>query len=261
MLRQIESIERLRSFMFANNLKYTLITLTLLGVSGCNQRTITLHPETRTSVPRVTQIPSTPVIREEILINKNPNLGDRISVPENNPSLGTVISDGDGHYANIDGEIDRADMESETTHNTPMQRMAFPVEEYSHISKRGYSTVSGSIYVENSNSGEKIMGQKVKLWLNPVTSYSNQWYQQDYLGGYKLSKIDKRIFNYMKLEYSKSNGSFRFSGVPRGDYYLVGSVNCTEACGLSAKDTKVRLVKRISVGSGVTHIDLMKNVP
>ena len=247
--------------MFGKNLKYTLITLTLLGISGCNQRTITLDPITRTSVPRVTPISSQPVVREEILINKNPNLGDRISVPENNPSVGSVISDENGHDANIDGEIDRAEMESATIHNTPMQRMAFPAGEYARIPKRGYSTVTGSIYVENSNSGEKIMGQKVKLWLNPVTSYSNQWYEQDYLGGYKLSKIDKRIFNYMKLEYSKPNGSFRFSGVPRGEYYLVGSVKCTEGCGFSDKSKKVRLVKRISVGSGVTRIDLMKNVP
>ena len=248
--------------MFNKNLKYTLITLMLLGVSGCNQRIITLNPETSTSESRVNPTPTRPVVREEILINKNPNLGDRISVPKNNPSLGTVISDGTEHDANIDGELDQADMESETVvHNTPMERMAFPAEEYARIKKRGYSTVTGIIYVENSNSGEKIMGQKVKLWLNPVTSYSNQWYEQDYLAGYKLSKIDKRIFNYMKLEYSKLNGSFRFSGVPRGDYYLVGSVNCTESCGLSAKDTKVRLVKKISVGSGVTRVDLMKNVP
>jgi len=247
--------------MFSTNLKYTLITLMLFGVSGCNQRTITLNPKTTsTSLPRIVS-PSQPVVREEILIHKNPNLGDRISVPKNNPSVETAVSGEKGHDVNIDGEIDRAEMESEIIHNTPMQRMAFPVEEYSHISKRGYSTVTGSIYVENSNSGEKIMGQKVKLWLNPVTSYSNQWYEQDYLGGYKLSKIDKRIFNYMKLEYSKADGSFRFSGVPRGDYYLVGSVNCTEACGLSTKDKKIRLVKRVSVGSGVTHIDLTKNVP
>ena len=247
--------------MFTNKLKYTLLTLALLGVSGCNQRTITLGPITGTSAPRVTSIPSEPIVQEEILINKNPNLGGRISVPENNPSLGTVVSNESGHDANIDGAIDQAEMESETIHNTPMQRMPFPVEEYAGIPKRGYSTVTGSVYVENSNSSEKIMGQKVKLWLNPVTSYSNQWYEQDYLGGYKLSKIDKRIFNYMKLEYSKPDGTFRFSGIPRGDYYLVGSVKCTKACGLSMNDKKIRLVKRISVGSGVMHVDLMKNVP
>jgi len=254
--------------MLRKNLKYTLLTLMLLGVSGCNQRVITLNPETRTSAPRVSHIPSESTVREEILINKNPNLGDRIipHAPKNNTSLGnnnnTPPPVKNEHYPNIDSQIDRADIESETIHHdTPMERMAFPVEEYSRLKKRGYSTVIGTIYVENSNSGEKIMGKKVKLWLNPVTSYSNQWYQQDYLGGYKLSKIDKRIFNYMKLEYSKLDGSFRFSGVPRGDYYLVGSVHCTQECGLSDKNKKVRLVKRISVGSGVTRVDLTKNVP
>jgi len=248
--------------MLSKNLKYTLLTLMLLGVSGCNQRVITLNPETRTSTPRVSHIPSQSTVREEILINKNPNLGERISsLPKKNTSSGSHAPVKNGHDVNIDGEIDRADMESENRDNIPMQRMPFPVEEYARLKKRGYSTVTGTVYVENSNSGEKIVGKKVKLWLNPVTSYSNQWYEEDYLGGYKLSKIDKRIFNYMKLEYSKEDGSFRFSGVPRGDYYLVGSVKCTQECGLSDKNKKIRLVKRISVGSGVTNVDLTKNVP
>ena len=249
--------------MFSTNFKYTLITLMLFGFLGCNQRTITLNPEStsRTSLPSIISPSQPAVVQEEILIHENPNLGDRISVPKKNPSVETTASAVKGHDVNIDGEIDRAEMESAVTHNTTMQRMPFPVAEYARIPKRGYSTVTGSIYVENSNSGEKIMGEKVKLWLNPVTSYSNQWYQQDYLGGYKLTKIDKRIFNYMKLEYSKADGTFRFSGVPRGDYYLVGSVKCTNGCGLSIKDKKIRLVKRVSVGSGVTHIDLIKNVP
>jgi len=249
--------------MFHKNLKYTLIALTVLGATGCNQRTITINPNDRNNrgTPRVNPIVAPAIIKEEILIKKNPNLGDKVVVPENNPSLGTAISNEDEHNRNLDADIDKKDMESEVVHNTIMQRMSFPAGEYARLRKRGRSTVAGTIYLENSNSGEKIMGKKVKLWLNPVTSYSNQWYQEDYLGGYKLSKIDKRIYNYMKLEYSNANGKFTFSGIPRGDYYLVGSVACTEACGLSKKNKKIRLVQRISVGSGVTRVDLRKNVP
>jgi hypothetical protein len=249
--------------MFHKNLKYTLIALTVLGATGCNQRTIIINPEDRQSsqIPSVNRPVQESVIKEEILIKKNPTLGDKVAVPENNPSLGTPISREDDHNRNLDGDIDKKDMESEIVHNTIMQRMPFPVGEYSRLRKRGRSTVTGTIYLENSNSGEKIVGKKVKLWLNPVTSYSNQWYQEDYLGGYKLSKIDKRIYNYMKLEYSNVDGKFTFSGIPRGDYYLVGSVACTEACGFSKKNKKVRLVQRISVGSGVTRVDLRKNVP
>ncbi len=252
--------------MFSKNLKYTLMSLMLMGVSGCNQRTITLDTGRQVSAPRVYPpiVSQSVPVREEILIKKNPNLGAIISsTPKNSPSTppSVVSSSEHGHDANVDSAIDQAEMESAVKHDTIIERMPFPAQEYSRLKKRGYSTVTGTVYLENSNSGEKIIGQKVKLWLNPVTSYSNQWYQQDYLGGYKLSKIDKRIFNYMKLEYSKADGTFRFSGIPKGDYYLVGSVKCTEACGLSYKNKKIRLVKRVSIGSGLNHIDLTKNVP
>ncbi len=248
--------------MFHKNLKYTLIALTVLGATGCNQRTILIHPEDRRTspMPRVESTVQQPVVREEILINKNPNLGDRVGVPANNPSLGTVISTESEHDKNIDSEIDKKDMEAEVVHDTIIPRMPFPVKEYARLRKKGRSTVTGTIYLENSNSSEKIIGQKVKVWLNPVTSYSEQWYQEDYLGGYRLSKIDKRIYNYMKLDYSTENGQFTFSGVPRGEYFLVSSVKCTEACGLPS-NKKIRVVKRISVGSGVTKVNLMKNVP
>ena len=253
--------------MFSKNLRYALISLTLLGATGCNQRTILLHPERQISTPRVDSIVQRP-ITDETLINKYPNqpvrvsVPERVSVPVNTPSLGTAISsNADAHDKNVDADIDNQEMESNRVQsNDYIERMAFPVAEYKRLQKRGTSTVRGNIYAENVNSGEKIMGKKVKMWLNPVTSYSNQWYQEDYLGGYKFTKVDKRIYNYMKLEYSKVDGSFNFSGVPRGDYYLVGSVKCTEACGLG-KSKSVRLVKRISVGSGVTNINLVKNVP
>lgn len=264
--------------MFHQKVKYTLMLLLMLfALSGCNQRVITVNSGRTipSSSQRVYPRPLPP-IREEILIKKNPTLGERVTshVPKKNPKKSPVTphrpqastppstqqQQGHGHDANLDGAIDRAEMNAQR-HDTVMERMPFPVEEYARLRKRGYSTVLGTVYLENLNSGEKIMGEKVKIWLNPVTSYSNQWYEKDYLGGYKLTKIDRRIFNYMKLEYSKSDGKFSFSGVPKGEYYLVGSVKCTKACGLSDNRKNIRLVKRISVGSGVTHVDLMKNVP
>jgi len=248
--------------MFRKNLKYTLIALTVLGATGCNQRTILIHPNDRSNraTPRVEPIIAPPVVREEILINKNPNLGDKVAIPQNNPSLGTSVSDSDDHDKNIDGEIDKKDMESEVTHNTIIPRMAFPAGEYAQLRKRGRSTVAGTIFLENSNSSEKVMGKKVKLYLNPVTSYSEQWYQESYLNGYKLSKTDKRIYNYLKFTMSNSSGKYNFFGVPRGSYFLVGTMKCGVECGFD-KEKTIRLVQRISVGSGVTNVDLMKNVP
>ena len=141
-----------------------------------------------------------------------------------------------------------------------MERIDFPVEEYKHIRKIGRSTVSGTIYLENSYTSNKVMGKKVKLYLNPVTSYSQQWYQESYLGGYKLSKSDPKLYNYLKFTMSNANGKFNFFGVPTGQYYLVGTMKCGEECGF-LEDKVVRLAKEITVGRGTTHVDLMKNVP
>jgi hypothetical protein len=247
--------------MFHKNLKYALISLTLIGVAGCNQRTILIHPQTRVVVPQAEPIVQQPVIREEILINKNPNLGERIDVPKNNASLGTAENRNGGHvYTNVDSEMERESSVPTEIKNTIIERMPFPVGEYNRLSKRGRSTVSGSIYLENSHNSQKVMGKKVKLYLNPVTSYSEQWYQESYLGGYKMSKTDKRIYNYLKFTMSNGSGKFNFFGVPRGDYYLVGTIKCAKECGFS-KSTTTRLVKKVSVGSGVTNVQLMKNVP
>lgn len=141
-----------------------------------------------------------------------------------------------------------------------IERIPFPIGEYKRIPRRGSNTVSGTIYLENSHTSAQIKGKKIKLWLNPVTSYSRQWYQESYLGGYKLSKTDKRLYNYLKFTYSDNSGKFNFFGVPSGDYYLTGTMKCAEECGYS-EPKSIRLVREISVGRGVTTVDLMKHVP
>lgn len=241
--------------MLKKTIKYGLLSLTIFGVVGCSERTIMVQPQTtRTTVPTVKE----PAIKEEILLGRNgqnPNLGNRINVPINNPSLGEMIG---GEYgdANSTGYND----EDSTVPAEIIERMPFPEEEYKYVQKRGRSTVKGTIYLENSYNAQKVPGAKIKLWLNPVTSYSRQWYQESYLGGYRLTKTDKRLYNYLKFTYSNESGNFNFFGVPAGDYYLVGTMSCGEECGF-AESKSVRLVREISVGRGTTKVDLTKPVP
>jgi len=241
--------------MLNKKIKYLIMALAVMGSTACNERKIVLHQgadsaqSTRNS--HVIKQPRVP-IKEEILINKNPNLGNRVDVPTNNPSLGM----------SIDGNLTDGNLTSEMPleNGGRMERIDFPVEEYKHIRKIGRSTVSGTVYLENSYTSDKVMGQKVKLYLNPVTSYSQQWYQESYLGGYKMSKSDPRLFNYLKFTMSNADGKFNFFGVPTGQYYLVGTMKCGADCGFSENEV-IRLVKEISVGRGTTRVDLMKNVP
>jgi len=241
--------------MLKNKLKLTLLTLTLLGTVGCSTRTMTINTGNTAQTHRPVVVPvKRPPIKEEILIGRNgqhnPNLGARVDVPVNNPTLGQALDINGSNLLNEEEVVDRGIME----------RIPFPVEEYKYVKKRGSSTVRGDVYLENVNSSEKVIKSKIKLWLNPVTSYSRQWYEESYLGGYKLSKTDRRLYNYLKFTYSDGNGNFNFYGVPVGNYYLTATITCGEECGLS-QTKSILLVKEVSVGRGTTSVTLMKNVP
>ncbi|HIP41057.1 MAG TPA: hypothetical protein EYG90_00915 [Campylobacterales bacterium] len=240
--------------MFTNQKKQILILLTTIGFLGCtvptNTITITEASKRQNREP-IRHIPKEQRVKEEILIGNNPNLGTLVNVPKNNPTVGTKV---------IKEERSVVSSGRDHLHGGKMERMDFPVDEYRHLKKIGRSTVSGVVYLQNSYNDQKIVGKKVKLLLNPVTSYSRQWYQESYLGKYKMSPVDKRLYKYLQSSYSSENGLFDFFGIAKGNYYLIATVSCGQECGFDSKET-IRLVKEISVGSGVTKVELMKHVP
>ncbi len=138
---------------------------------------------------------------------------------------------------------------------TVIPRIPFPEEEYRGLAKSGNGTIRGSIYVTDTY-GKKIYGKQTRLYLNPVTSYSRQWYQESYIGGYKMAKADKRLFNYLKFTASNTEGKFAFYGVPSGTYYVIGMVKCGKECGYDTP-RNIRIAKEVNVnGSGVVSVDL-----
>jgi len=146
-----------------------------------------------------------------------------------------------------------------TQNKTFVQRMPFPDAEYASLPKTGSATVSGSIYAV-APGGKKVYAKQTRLYLNPVTSYSTQWYKESYLGGAKMSKVDPRLFNYLKFTTSDNNGKFEFLNIPSGSYYLIGVIKCGSECGYSSVKN-IRVTKKISVlGSGATTINLSKNL-
>jgi len=107
-----------------------------------------------------------------------------------------------------------------------VQRIPFPEAEYKSLATTGSATVTGHIYLNTSHG--KVYGKETRLYLNPVTSYSTQWYEKSYLGGAKMSKVDPRLFNYLKFTTS---------------------------------DSSIRITKRISVfGNDIKSVDLSKGL-
>ena len=135
-----------------------------------------------------------------------------------------------------------------------IRRIPFPADEYARLKTKGNGVVEGTIAIR---LGERMIpGRQTRLYLNPVTSYSNQWYRESYLGGHKMGKADPRLFNYLKFTSSDRQGRFAFYGVPAGEYYVVGTVHCTECGGRN-----IRIARRVRVTKGGTvTVSLTKNV-
>jgi len=140
----------------------------------------------------------------------------------------------------------------EVKNKTIVQRIPFPEDEYNSLPTSGNASVKGKIYLITAG-GNKIYGKHTRLYLNPVTSYSTQWYQKSYLGGAKMSKVDSRLYKYLKFTTSDSNGNFEFLNIPNGSYYLIGVVKCAQECGYS-KLTTIRIAKKISVFGNETQV-------
>jgi len=135
-----------------------------------------------------------------------------------------------------------------------IQRIPFPADEYAQLKSVGNATVKGTIAIRVN--GQRIVGHQTRLYLNPVTSYSNQWYRESYLAGHKMGKSDPRLFNYLKFTASDDNGGFAFYSVPAGMYYVVGTVKC-DSCG----GKNIPVAQKIRVGkSGTVTVRLEKTI-
>jgi len=138
-----------------------------------------------------------------------------------------------------------------------MERVTFPTSEYNKLARTGKGTVKGSIFVRDAYE-KRVFGKGTRLYLNPITSYSKQWYSESYIGGYKMEKADSRLFNYLRFTASDAAGNFAFYGVPTGTYYLIGTVKCGSECGYSTPKS-IRIATQVSVsGNQVVTKDLSR---
>ncbi len=169
-----------------------------------------------------------------------------------------------GDETNVD-DVDISDLDENMTESETMitedmgsqkmARIAFPTSEYYRLARTGKGTVKGAIYVQDVY-GKRIMGTGTRLYLNPATSYSDQWYRESYIGGKKMEKADSRLFNYLRFTASNSDGKFAFYGVPSGSYYLIGTVKCGTACGYDTPQN-IRIATKVSVyGNKIVEKDL-----
>lgn len=185
-------------------------------------------------------------VQTDIHLNKNRNFW------ANTSSIDDVnISD--------DNLTENEMMITENGEENKMARIEFPESEYYRLARTGKGTVKGTIYVKDYYD-RRVLGASTRLYLNPVTSYSEQWYEESYLGGSQMQEADPRLFNYLKFTASDKDGRFAFYGVPSGSYYLIGTVKCGEECGYDSMKN-IRIATKVSVyGNQIVEQDLTRAV-
>jgi hypothetical protein len=102
----------------------------------------------------------------------------------------------------------------------PQPRQAkFNLNEYLPYGGTGTAGIYGEAFLTTPGGNvKKAMGNKV--YLNPVTTYSTEWFQREVLGGQLTAEGDPRAAPYLHEAVVASDGKFEFENLPAGDYYI-----------------------------------------
>lgn len=101
-------------------------------------------------------------------------------------------------------------------------RMSFPTLEYLLLAKSGSAIVKGQAFLRTRGGDVKVAAGEVIL--NPVTSYSEEWYEKGYIQGRYLGQPDQRIWEYTMTTIADGDGRFVFKNVPPGQYFVTTTV-------------------------------------
>lgn len=105
----------------------------------------------------------------------------------------------------------------------PNERPPFPVDEYAQLQKTGTGKVVGQVFMKTVG-GEVRFGAGSDVYLFPGTSYSDFWYQTNYVSQQPIVPPDPRQMHYTKIVQADGNGNFEFSDIPPGRYYVSSTV-------------------------------------
>ena len=132
-----------------------------------------------------------------------------------------------------------------------VNRIPFPENEYAALSKNGRSSVTGQAFLK-TRAGDVKYAAGNEVWLNPATSYSDQWYTESYLGGKRPNpqNADTRLDKYLYTTQADGEGRFTFKNIPSGDYYCTTIITWQVAGQYGTTATGGAVTKKILVRNG-----------
>jgi len=143
------------------------------------------------------------------------------------------------------------------TASSSQSRMPFPESEYQALAKTGTGIVKGRAFVETEGGVIKTAAGN-EVILNPVTSYSMEWYEKAYLPGKAMAEADPRLSKYIMAQIVDADGRFTFKNVPPGDYFVTTRIVWESSTGQGSPQRRGGTIsKRVTVKDGhVTEVNI-----
>ncbi len=105
--------------------------------------------------------------------------------------------------------------------STPLPRQAaFSQTEYAPYDQRGDASISGLVSLRSDEDNVTSGGGCKEVVLEPVTSYSTEWFDHEIMKNERLAPPDPRALTYRRTTQMDSAGHFHFEQLPAGSYYL-----------------------------------------
>jgi hypothetical protein len=133
---------------------------------------------------------------------------------------------------------------------------AFNEQEYARYAYAGTGTITGQVVVRGER-GQTVPAEGSQVSLNPVTSYSTEWWNRTVVGGLNLRSADEREQKYLRTTTTDAEGRFLFSDLPRGEYFVVAALNTGPAAAANGPGSSL-VGQRVHLTEG-GKVDLVLN--
>lgn len=133
----------------------------------------------------------------------------------------------------------------------PVPRKAKYIEaEYAPYAQKGNASIQGKLCFPLADGSEKCFANTT-VFINPVTSYSDEWYRRGWAGREYLATADQRVIPFNKMVKTDKDGHFAFKDLAPGSYY-VGTTVClpktkdAKACAYTRWAAKVTMKRMVT---------------
>lgn len=138
-----------------------------------------------------------------------------------------------------------------------LREAPFVETEYTQYAYAGTGSITGQV-VLRTEGGQTRPAAGSLVSLNPVTSYSTEWWNRTVVGGLNLRSADEREQKYLRTAVADEEGRFAFSELPRGEYFVVAALPSGPTATGKAGPSGAMVGQRVHLTEG-GKVDLVLN--